>query len=50
MIAHRLGTLDGCDMIIRIQDGACSVVRTTRSRPASRRTAAAPPEISEVRT
>jgi ATP-binding cassette subfamily B protein len=50
MIAHRLGTLDGCDMIIRIQDGACSVVRTTRSRPASRRTAAAPSEVSEVRT
>jgi len=34
MIAHRLSTLDGCDMVIRVQDGGCSVVRTTRSGPA----------------
>jgi ATP-binding cassette, subfamily B, bacterial len=30
MIAHRLSTLDTCDMIIRVEGGGCRVVRTHR--------------------
>ena len=50
MIAHRLGTLENCDIIIRVENGSCRIVRANPSNRMADRTTELPQRHAETPT